>query len=544
LKYDRPGDLAQPFEKRFTLQTVLKLNDVARRCYAPYYEEHSFASEDPAAVRTALDPWLRQHPQLGQATFVVDVLPAGASLTDDKERLLALNRFRQMHQARAVVPAPNASPVPAGEWPYCGIDFVRPATCHNHARNDDKRRVSESVHVRADYGRDRKQRSYEELLKDVGWSLTPLRKHPEADEVLFARHFHEIGTRGRHQVGDDKAVSPNLNDKIAVIYIDGNRFGKTQGDLRRTQVTYASAEELQRAWDHHIQDELRKPALKAVLDRANEDDGWLCRPDPQGKPKTFVVRFETLLWGGDELTWVVPAWKGWEAVGLFFDAVARAYGERVAGKGPAARPAAPPARGVRNLNAPRPKPPAAPPQRPWGRLTHAAGLVFCHADSPIHRITALARELAEAAKKAVAHKEDALAYVVLESFDQLGQDLEQARAAHLPAGCDPASLVVRGGDELRDLTRDLQVMIGGFPHGSVYRILRALRGADAEDFRFWLERAARDFGGVPARFVAARTEQGRLAAGLPAPAGRAAWLHLAELWDYLPPATPTGGRRR
>ena len=27
---------------------------------------------------------------------------------------------------------------------------------------------------------------------------------------------------------------------------------------------------------------------------------------------------ETLLWGGDEILWVVPAWKGWELARWFF----------------------------------------------------------------------------------------------------------------------------------------------------------------------------------------------------------------------------------
>ena len=95
----------------------------------------------------------------------------------------------------------------------------------------------------------------------------------------------------------------------------------------------------------------------------------ISRPGVGGKVQT-KVRIETLLWGGDELIWVVPAWCGMEAVQFFFD----------------------------NTNTK---------DAVWEvngrRLTHAAGVVFCSCRAPIRSVVKLAKELAESVKD---HLED------------------------------------------------------------------------------------------------------------------------------------------
>jgi hypothetical protein len=481
-----------------------------------------FTATDAGKVRDCVARWLRNEQGLKHATFVVDVV-AKSAFASNREKLLALNRWRQMQQLRLAVPAWHDEQTPANDWPYCGIDFVRPAVKRNHTRNDDKRKVSDSVHARVEYGRRAKQQFYRDFAQ---WT-PPV--YPGVTKVDFAWDFHQIAARGAHRFGADAGETDSLatlNGKMAVIYIDGNQFSAVQG-------AHCTNKDRQKAWDNLLQERLRKPALRTLLDRAGKDDAWVCVPEPDKKSEV-VLRLETLLWGGDELVWVVPAWKGWETLRLFFDTIHEHYRT-------AARPAAPPLPTHKNmgkvptLGAPRQK---TAPQEPGGfpRLTHCAGIVFCHADAPIHRIRKLAEKLANDAKAATGRKEDAFAYAVLESFDQLGSDFEDARAGHLPAGCSATDLVLRA-DDLKaktSLTADLQTMRGRFPRGSVYRLLRELRGErkgnsrgfteqSEKRFQSLLSRAERDAGESPARFRTTKEAKDRIA-----------WLHLAELWDYLP----------
>src|SRR5439155_23707913 len=130
------------------------------------------------------------------------------------------------------------------------------------------------------------------------------------------------------------------------------------------------------SFDHTVKN-YRRQALTALLHSMHtpqEKDLWT---SPRG-----YYRLETLLWGGDELIWVVPAWQGWKILSLFY-------------------------RQSTNWNF------AAQP------LTHAAGMVFCHHNAPIHSITALAKTLAEVAKEK-SRDQNLFAYLVLESFDHVG----------------------------------------------------------------------------------------------------------------------------
>ena len=92
-----------------------------------------------------------------------------------------------------------------------------------------------------------------------------------------------------------------------------------------------------------------------------------------------MFRLETLLWGGDEIIWVVPAWKGWELLQFFFTEF----------RYPASAP-----------------------------LTFSAGLVFCHKKAPIHTIRSLAGKLVSHLK---GRSENRFLYRVLESFDHIAE---------------------------------------------------------------------------------------------------------------------------
>ena len=102
-----------------------------------------------------------------------------------------------------------------------------------------------------------------------------------------------------------------------------------------------------------------------------------------------AIRLETLLWGGDEIVWVTPAWRGWRLLTMFYES-AKAW--QLLGKS----------------------------------VTHSAGLVFCHHKAPIHEIVHLAKELNGMVKEKGRRQKarNLFAYQVLESFDHIGRALD------------------------------------------------------------------------------------------------------------------------
>ena len=106
------------------------------------------------------------------------------------------------------------------------------------------------------------------------------------------------------------------------------------------------------------------------MNRANTDQGF-----KSGKQ----IRLEVLLWGGDEILIVVPAWRGFRTLQLFYEIM----------------------QGAKFENEP---------------LTFAGGIVFSQANTPIYRLRNLAKELADIVKEN-SNKENAFDYLILESID-------------------------------------------------------------------------------------------------------------------------------
>lgn len=398
---------------------------------------------DAAKLRNELEGWLGRHAELRHATFVVDTVPESKAFRLDVERLIALNRFRQMRSPALAIPRGTAK-LP------CHSDKVRPGTkTRNLPGGEGKEWLSESVALRTDHGRAEKQAFYEDET-GLPWDL------------VFAQDFQELAA-------DDSRVK--LDGKMAVLYLDGNHFGNIQREL-------CQSAEKQQQFDAHLR-KLRRGFLIALLEQIEGNPlDWLSLQGTQ--------RFETLLWGGDDLLFVVPAWKGFWLAELFF-AISRDW------------------------------------QFDGRPLRHAGGLVLCHANAPIRRIKHLAEELAEIAKKA-GREHNLLAYQVLESFDLVGSELADFRAARSPGGAAPKELVL-AGDRLGALRAAVTALTPVLPHGRVHRVAKALLAdelAVAGERKALGELAQRETGGDPVAALEA-------AAVTPA----AGWLHLVELWDYF-----------
>ena len=83
--------------------------------------------------------------------------------------------------------------------------------------------------------------------------------------------------------------------------MDGNSFGRTKRDQCLTPAD-------QRLFNDTVIGNHRA-FLTDILQAIDKDDPlWI---------NNGAIRFETLLWGGDEIMLVVPAWPGWQVLARF-----------------------------------------------------------------------------------------------------------------------------------------------------------------------------------------------------------------------------------
>lgn len=179
---------------------------------------------------------------------------------------------------------------------------------------------------------------------------------------------------------------------MAVIYIDGNGFGARQKEYLQGQIDKGEdGTEAQSTFDTKIQNERNDFLTQTLKDLISHKYPNALDGD--------VIRLETLLWGGDEMLFVLPAWIGFEFLQDFY------------------------------LSAEQ-----------WKlsddeSLTHAAGIVFCKAKTPMRIIQKLAKMLAERVKSDCSREKSAWDYIVLESIDYpTDMDLDQyfaTRYGHL-----------------------------------------------------------------------------------------------------------------
>jgi len=172
-----------------------------------------------------------------------------------------------------------------------------------------------------------------------------------------------------------------LNGKIAFIHADGNSFGKIRNDKCHSRGDRTKFDEI-------IKTDFHAHFLEILLERARSEADFKTE-DEYGQE---ALRLEVLLWGGDEMTLIVPAWKAWQTVELFFEKSKHLTFNKVP-------------------------------------LTHRMAVIFCHHNAPILQIRQLAEKLLtqtkQDTKSFASHAEgDALHYLALESFDMLQGEFE------------------------------------------------------------------------------------------------------------------------
>lgn len=344
----------------------------------------------------------------------------------------------------------------------CDVDGLRPAV-ETEERPPETHGISTSVKVRRKYGRQQKQRFY---LEETGI---------DAD---FTNDFDELSSDSKQG---------NLDHKLALIYLDGNKFT----EVRDQSCTTADA---LTEFDDTLKRGYLRNILKELLNHVQNDPN-------KNMLNGHKIRLETLLWGGDELIWVVPAWKGWEVLQLFFDnAWSWSFDDTP--------------------------------------LTFAGGLVFAHHNAPIQNLISLSHALAEKAK-ARHPRTHSFQYLVMESFDRIGMDLDAYRRRVCPALQRLSSqdteepkdqeeiwkCAFRGG-EMNGIAQEIRTMKQNFPRGQVYKAIQNALSGTYDQFQARLQQI------LPAEMWE------RIMAGSCQALGDwqrpGFWLNIAELWDYIP----------
>ena len=440
---------------------------------------------------------------LPHLTFVVDAIPSRGvhHFIEERERLIALNRWRQMRSVGLVPPGTAENGV---SEVVCWFDGVRPAVHYPSVNNDsngnkDPKPVSASVRARRDYGRRVKKTYLKELLSPSS----------ELGDIEFTNDFNELV---------DGEPTRRLKGKMAVIYLDGNGFSSLKERYLHVRPRTVDPQQRLESFDGTLK-QAREAAFGAVA-RVCLD---VARRRGAGGAK---VPLEVLLAGGDEMLLVVPARLGWEVlVAMFRSLEDRAlclgrYGD------------------------------------PFGEapLTYAAGLVFCAHTAPIRDMTDLARQLADDVKERTGRRFNAFAYENLRSFDFPGDDFIEMRRRATPHGLDLADRILAppakadGEDEAERLRRAFDDLRTHLPQSRLQALMVDLWADDAafEDRRNTLldnldpadQSKARSALATLGEYFAPPPTCRRPD---PVALAKLTWSHLHALWDVCWPAWPSDG---
>lgn len=479
-------------------------------------------------------------------TFVVDVVAQQSEFKQTLEMLLAKNRWRQMQDYRTPFEPRGKS----GDTPGAVCEFNMVSSAHGTRTklgSGEKLPISCSVDERRGFGVTQKHRHYEEELARLKESR---KKTPQLTEAICLKGF-PLPSLDFHALAAGAPLK-RLSGKMAVLYVDGNEFGKTQAKFvhggNGAPLSHETAEQRQEEFDETVKG-YRRDLLNRILclldglavkttasssefvalaQKADDEKALYTSYSKAAQFAPFdatrTLRFETLLWGGDEMMWVMPAAAGWRVAELFFHTV---LGDERSAVAASAR--------LQELGAPEELPKSERWKIDTKELSFGAGLVFCHHNADITRITALAKEIADLAK-AEDKERNLLAYQVLESFDFLGRDARRVFEERAPKGLSFGHHFIPG--EMLSNLRQTAVRLEQIrlPQRRIKTIAQYLQHAGINDDRFIqaVERAHDEIPKLEETITPLYNALGwNSSAGFTHPAVGAAWAHLDLLWDYL-----------
>ena len=353
----------------------------------------------------SFDDTVRCFNHVGFSLAVVEAIK-DEPFTQTRKRLKAVSTRLRHCQSRLAYPAIETDAQGSTAFgAVCPVDFVRPVPKSGTGKMlpDGKLAISRSVHDRRRLGMDSKH----EVLRDVtdGVERSEKAERHLREDAKWLRPFAMQIDSISESAEPPRLLRTSLHDKICVVHLDGNKFG----DLEQAALFRKGGpegqenhdtQEGQKEFDDSLQVCLARLIL-AALDVVLDGGGVGCPSKGERKVREelfktdarvildSVVRFETLLWGGDEIMFIVPARLGWQVAEAIANIAKTLTINQTA-------------------------------------LTFGVGMVFCHHDAPISRIKELADELADYAKtkgKAAKPMQTCFAPVVMESFDHSGGNI-------------------------------------------------------------------------------------------------------------------------
>ena len=381
--------------------------------------------------------------KLADFTFLDAAVSSGAVAAlgcSDVASRVAAARAATARQQYSTLSVALPEILPASEWSAsppprpCAIDRLRPAS-ETVSIGPREARVSRFTARRRAFGREEREKFYRRILTQAGDTGAATIK--SLGDINFAVDLGQICVRDEGDEALAARLRESLHSKICVLHLDGNGFGSAFTALagEPEKLAALSADVASR------QALLLAAALDWLLGQADLrfTDGEETR-----------LRFQTLLWGGDEIAFVLPAWAAFDFLAAIELALQGWEPEHA---------------GARLTNEP---------------LTHGVGLVFADRKMPINLLRALADEVAVAAK---AMKPNAGAQAL--ALD--GLDLPETSAAplrrrlfELPATLDDDAMTsafqlqLPGETFGAALTRR-RVLHKALPRTRAHRLLRAIR---------------------------------------------------------------------
>ncbi|MGO8736566.1 MAG: hypothetical protein ACLQVM_27665 [Terriglobia bacterium] len=379
-----PERVLEELQKKFPLCGITPVNVGAS---SGIYHINDESQETRAKVVDEVRKLLANDGVCKHATFVIDTCPDTGydGFNADRTAAIALNRWQQMQTQTVMYPVAGLEPIldkNGKRHRVCQLDQVRPAAHKKEHWNPVARERTEEIHSdsaneRHEYGRTQKQEFFKGEIRRARGSGPP---STDADSLLGLDYVHDLNSLA----GSESGYGVPLKDKIALIYLDGNGFGNKFAEQCKTSSAQATK-------SAQLRMEQATFLANLLEDIQTHCAGWFFNTQDKQGMDLQQVRLEVLLWGGDEIALVVPAWKGLYTLDFFLTQT----------------------KGWKTFNP----------------LSHAAGIVFCNRKCHIHRAKRLAHELAELAKREVKREPgerlceaeaDLVAYQVLESFDHLG----------------------------------------------------------------------------------------------------------------------------
>lgn len=420
-------------------------------------------------IESSVTSFLNDSSPFRYLTFTVVTLAYddSQSFQDIKKRLVMKSRFRQLQQLTTPYDQFDSR---KNSWVPCDIEGIRPASglpnkyCARPLGDDQKanENVSVSVGARLKYGIDNRKALYQSELKKLAESEGVVNTL-QADVITSLSERLDFTTDLQTLAG--LKHMDNLHNKMAVVYFDGNGFGGIQADVVKDIESQAQfdnkVQTYRREFLYHWLNQMalseseksKERERYAVLSPPPQPDkknGKAASEDTKGPATSSSneespvprLRIETLLWGGDEMIFVVPAWLGLQLVHEFY---ACSQDWRYNDK---------------------------------HRFTHAGGIVFCNVKTPVFRIRQLAEALADHIKDnhPNGRKENLFNYMTLESIDYPTESLDTFLSTlYLPeVAASRTVLQPHTSSDWSDLVTKITHLKAHMPKSQLYKMVMAV----------------------------------------------------------------------